>query len=432
MKNKIYTMIIIILLIALISTSQSIIINHENAFLEPIPEWAIKSASDSLHIAYGHTSHGSQITHGMKSLSQQTTKLIGYKGDFYCWENYYEVYGENPCLDLHDKFVSGDLGHNGDTTWAVNTRNYLLNEDRAADINVVMWSWCGGCSDNTDSGIQTYLNAMNNLERDFPKITFVYMTGHLDHWNDAKVKHNNQLIRDYCLTNNKVLYDFADIESYDPDGNYYEFSNDNCDYYDSNGVLLGNWAEEWQKSHVHEKDWYFCSSPHSLPLNANRKAYAAWWLLSRLIGWNPNIDTIEVTKQPLDFSICDHGIATFSTDYTNADSIRWEKMSPSDTIFYKIYNNTIYSGTDLKTLKIELEDNYLDGYRYKARIYLNGTFTLTTDVLLTIDKFIPAKTNDTDEACEDSIVLKGANPFPGSCKWTVLEGSSYIVSVRKL
>ena len=45
------------------------------------------------------------------------------------------------------------------------------------------------------------------------------------------------------VANAKVLYDFADIESYDPDGTYYEFPHDNCDYYASaTGPRLGNWA----------------------------------------------------------------------------------------------------------------------------------------------------------------------------------------------
>jgi len=35
----------------------------------------------------------------------------------------------------------GDLGHNGDTSWASRTRTYL--NDRGGDRNVVIWSWCG-------------------------------------------------------------------------------------------------------------------------------------------------------------------------------------------------------------------------------------------------------------------------------------------------
>ncbi|RPJ06253.1 MAG: hypothetical protein EHM28_10405 [Spirochaetaceae bacterium] len=33
-------------------------------------------------------------------------------------------------------------------------------------------------------------------------------------------------------------------------------------------------------------DWYNCGATHSMSLNANMKAYAAWWLWARLAGWN--------------------------------------------------------------------------------------------------------------------------------------------------
>jgi len=101
----------------------------------------------------------------------------------------------------------------------------------------------------------------------------------VDHWDDVNNKAANQVIRDYCASNDKVLYDFADIESYDPDGVYYEFPHDNCDYYASAyGPRLGNWATAWQDAHTVGVDWYNCVSAHSRPLNANRKAYAAWAL----------------------------------------------------------------------------------------------------------------------------------------------------------
>ncbi len=87
---------------------------------------------------------------------------------------------------------------------------------------------------------------MSGLEEDFPDVTFVYMTGHLDGNRLTVNLHlRNEQIRDYCRANEKFLYDFADIESYDPDGNYYldRNANDGC-YYDSNndGTLDANWA----------------------------------------------------------------------------------------------------------------------------------------------------------------------------------------------
>ncbi|RLD48313.1 MAG: hypothetical protein DRI88_03630 [Bacteroidetes bacterium] len=282
-----------VLLLSAVTTvaGQSIIIDHHCAKLEPIPVWALEQAAESLHIAYGHTSHGSQLITGMTALAGQDTLLTGYKGDYYCWD-YYPVPGENgSCIDIDDYFKPGDLGHNGDTQWAESTRDYLDNDPSSTDINVVMWSWCGGCSDNTVEGINIYLNTMNQLELDYPGIRFVYMTGHRDIWSDDTLKRNNQLIRDYCVENNKVLFDFADIESYDPDGVYYEFANDNCDYYDEDMNKLGNWAIEWQDMHEEGVDWYQCSPAHTQALNGNLKAYASWWLWCRLAGWDGTVGT---------------------------------------------------------------------------------------------------------------------------------------------
>jgi hypothetical protein len=60
--------------------------------------------------------------------------------------------------------------------------------------------------------------------------------------------------------------------------------NDEC-YYDSdgNGSLDKNWAMDWQNAHPGE--WYTCGAAHTQPVNANRKAYAAWWLWARIAGW---------------------------------------------------------------------------------------------------------------------------------------------------
>ncbi len=259
------------------SFSQSIIIDHNCTKIDSIPKSAINKAKQSLHIVYGHTSHGSQLISGMD-------KLDDFKGGtgLYRWHDG----PQEGALDIDDRFVPGDLGHNGDTTWASRTRTYL-NASNHSDVNVVIWSWCGGMSDNTEAGVQTYLDKMDELEKDYPKITFVYMTGHSDIWNDADLKTNNQQIRDYCKAHNKVLYDFHDIERYDPDGKFFEFTNDDCSYYrDGDGSeKLGNWAEEWQNRHTKGVDWYDCSAAHTKPLNGNLKAYAAWWLWSRLAGW---------------------------------------------------------------------------------------------------------------------------------------------------
>lgn len=255
-----------------------LIIDHRCTKLDSISSEWITKAKQNLHIAYGHTSHGSQITDGM-------TGLIGFKGTKYSWNNG----GSGGALDLHDYAMDGDLGNPDRTTWAAKTRTYLAAN---TDVNVIIWSWCGEVSYATETDITTYLNLMSALETDYPKVKFVYMTGHLDGTGLSGNLHlRNEQIRNYCKTNKKLLFDFADIECYNPDGVYFgdKKPNDACEYdSDNNGSLDSNWAIQWQNSHTQGVHWYNCSSAHSQPLNANQKAYAAWWLWAILGGWGGN------------------------------------------------------------------------------------------------------------------------------------------------
>ena len=258
------------------SMSPAAVMDHQCTDLSRIPvEWINKAKSD-LHIAYGHTSHGSQLITGM-------TGLENWKGDPYLW-NDGPLEGS---LDIDDYFVAGDLGAPDRTTWATRTRDYLaLNPD----VNVVIWSWCGQVSDASEADINTYLNLMQGLENDFPGVTFVYMTGHLDGTGVTGILHlRNEQIREFCRNHTKFLYDFADIESYDPDGNYYlnKAATDGC-YYDSDGdgERESNWAINWQETHTLNVDWFSCSPDHTQALNGNLKAYAAWWLWARIAGWD--------------------------------------------------------------------------------------------------------------------------------------------------
>lgn len=270
-----------------------LIIDHTCTDITRLPEAAINQAKANLHIAYGHTSHGSQVADGMTGLvafANGGGLGLSLPTDIFAWNDG----GTGGALDLHDNAMAGDCGDYPE--WVDNTRSYLGTPDSLTgrgtsqpDVNVIIWSWSWEVYYKYDNGTldSEYLTPMTQLELDYPGIVFVYMTGQVNHDKDASEKAGNQMIRDYCINNNKVLYDFAHIESYDPDGTFFEFAHDNCDYYESasSDSILGNWAIEWQDSHTVDVDWYVCPSSHSQPLNANQKAYAAWWLWARLGGW---------------------------------------------------------------------------------------------------------------------------------------------------
>lgn len=270
------------------SFSQPIIADHTCIDIDQIPVTAVQAAKEQLHIGYGYTSHGSQIIGGMSGLVDFMNGK-GVEHDLFAFNG--EGSGGALHLTSGDGYGDGQLDHDAGyyPDWVNETRAFLGPPDTQGrgsarpQFNVIMWAWCGQLSGYSTTDVYNqYLNDMNQLEQDYPAVTFVYMTGHSDGSGlEGDLHRNNQTIRNYCVANEKVLFDFYDIECYDPDGNYFgdKHVNDGC-YYDG-----GNWAQEWQAAHTEGVDWYSCDAAHTEPVNANMKAYAIWWLWARLAGW---------------------------------------------------------------------------------------------------------------------------------------------------
>ena len=248
--------LVIILMTSTVSAEQTepLIIDHNCTNLSEIPDEWIDQAKTDLHIAYQHTSHGSQLITGMNAL--ENFPSFGTK---YEWSDDgssgldLDDYGIPGCADLSQ----GDwIDENGVTPWVTATRNLLNNTDNY-HVNVIMWSWCSINGHN----ITRYLENMEILVSEYsvggsnPRaadhpVEFVFMTGHAEGQGEGGFIHTvNEQIRQHCLDNNRILFDFADIENYDPDGTYY-YDNPMWDDLDYNPGRTNNWGIEWCAANV--------------------------------------------------------------------------------------------------------------------------------------------------------------------------------------
>jgi hypothetical protein len=256
----------------------ALIINHNNIDITQIPDYWLAQAR-TLTIHYGQTSHGSQILSGLDYWED----IDGLK------YNYAISPGATPPTlpagtDLLKIYTGNNYDGNTyvtpDMYWDGSTGIEHTTSTAATGLfDYSMWSWCGQADTSDASYINEYLTQMSAFETAFPAMQFILMTGHNVGNPGTNLLARNQQMRDYAIANDMVLFDFADIETYTPDGTFY----DPAIYNYSDGGCP--WCTSWCASHTS-----YCtnlpSCAHTHGLFCKMKAQAFWWMMARLAGWN--------------------------------------------------------------------------------------------------------------------------------------------------
>jgi hypothetical protein len=247
--------------------SQPIVANHETTDLSKISETWIMKAQSLIKIHYAHTSHGGQLVTGLKRLADPELKAYDPRLKVHIKSRALPD-GEGLCLmdgQITETYITPELywksGGDGLTRQALQTYR---------GINVSMWAWCTQLEYYSEREVREYLETISSLENSFPRVRFVYFTGNAQATGAAGANRHfrNEQIREYCLENNKVLYDFADLDSW-------------------HGGEQATYLYDGLRIPVEHPFYHGGDDSHTTYASCENKGRALWWLLASLVQSDP-------------------------------------------------------------------------------------------------------------------------------------------------
>jgi hypothetical protein len=265
---------------AFAARTKPLIIDHTCRDISKIPEsWIDRVKSMVLH----HTgqSHGRQVPHGMETLELQSSVFSQTQGenDIPIGPGLRITRGQRSASNSWQSSIGPESYWQGEAgkDWTRRTLDYHKANGNRVDAS--LHTWCWHLRSWNESQVNDYLASMEALEEEYPDVTFVYMTDTADTTGDTGYNRwrRNEQIRAYCRANNKVLFDFADLETWSADGRV-----QNTYYYSGSGDHIPYWHPDWTSPP-------FYSDGHINEAACTMKAKAMWWLLARLAGWDPDV-----------------------------------------------------------------------------------------------------------------------------------------------
>lgn len=285
MKNTI--LIFLIILISYFSAiSQALVVDHTSCYIDEIPSHIIDSIKQNIRFHWCGQSHSHQIPTGLELLEEDfpvfdvTVNTDGSawlpepNGTF-CIMDGLSMF--NQCGNCCQAYIMPHAYWDGSDAQS-NVNKTLV--DCYPSINISGFLFCGELETASETYVQNYLSAMANYEQLYPNVKFIYTTGHAQSIGSNGYNRwlrNNQ-IRQFCIENDKILFDFADMDCW---------HNGESNSYEYNGEIIPLQHPQYDPDIIY----------HTTEESCKNKAKAIWYTMARLSGWDPTTVDIKLQKE---------------------------------------------------------------------------------------------------------------------------------------